>query len=265
MLVGMQKMQPEPACGPRGRPKAELRMQRDRPCWGGQFAIRIPQWSPEDGFAPAGAWGDRLAQPTAGAVSYSLALLRSFMGRARVPSALRESQRLAALVPPKTEKSRPIKPDQTSFMTSIQPRFGRSPHWGHPRTRQLIKDSPPRARRRCGGRRTAALRRRWQLRSAAGSQTSRSDNASSTSSAFSHVSLCHVAATDPAAQDTVALRHGTAGKSRNYETNPIFLEQVKFGYVYETMPYSNFRHQIKLGSFGFVCGGRCFAGHRIFT
>jgi len=174
---------------------------------------------------PAGAWGwggptPRLA-PWATIVRCSAAShgTRGRAGRAPGKSGT------CSVVPPKTTKSRPIKPDQTTFMTSIQPRFGRAPRGGHPRTRQRIKDSPPRARRRRGGRRTVLLRRRWQLRSAAGSQTSRSDNASSTSSAFSRVSLCPVAATDPAAQDTVALRHGTAGKSRNYETNPIFWEQ----------------------------------------
>jgi hypothetical protein len=42
-------------------------------------------------FAPSGVWRDGWAKPTAGAVGYYRALLRSFTGLADEPTALRET------------------------------------------------------------------------------------------------------------------------------------------------------------------------------
>jgi hypothetical protein len=59
-----------------------------------QSAILTLQSSPENSFAPAGAWWACLAQPTARAVGYFLALLRSFMGRVVEPAALRNNREI---------------------------------------------------------------------------------------------------------------------------------------------------------------------------
>ncbi|HTI99351.1 MAG TPA: hypothetical protein VL527_10755 [Dongiaceae bacterium] len=173
--------------------------------------------------SPHWGLGDGVAQPTAGAVGYSLTLLRSFMGRADEPSARRESQGKAAAWPYQIyEKSDRIKPDQTTFGqfsdhdrifmwigSGERARHGRCfprPR-GKPGALELIPPSGKlfRATAGCGG--------------AAGN--ARGGRAPQLIPAIRAIRTPH-------------------SEMENYQTNPIFLEQAKSGFNYDQITYNIF-------------------------
>jgi hypothetical protein len=223
MLVGMRKTATRagPGAERKGMRKAGCRMKN---CTVPRAAIRNPPSSWRK-IRPAGAWWDGRAKPTAGAVGYSCALLRSFRGRADEPSALG-----------KPAESDRIKPDQTSFICQpiarlrhrwvgrVTPCAPAAP-FGDASFHPKFATPQPTPRRRAGGARpTQFLRNPTQ------------------SNRIKPLGLPHGASSAKEAvppQPYSALRNpnsaligplpGGRPQGQNYQTNPIFSEEKLFG------------------------------------